>query len=448
MLRIRQDSYYRIELPFETDQDKETIEQFRSALRQVLQFEKTQCPFKRNFEVDAPPRPITPPRKTLRRKPSQTKAKKWILDKTWVPENGARPVTPVFGGSDCGTTSSYDEDDRSSVFTDGSEAKPESPETVFGSTPPKTVRRLSVAERASMFQGLRSVTAPAGTHRTASAVSMHRISEEPVKKDEERVHADKPALERHVSEADSLASSADSFYSLDTTTDRSPSTPFVDAEADLLSPWSDETAKLEDARGRSKHRRQVSEMTVRSPSIKDVHDQLPVTPTTSSPTDEAPKIDVQRSSPPSTPPLVSDSDDDSVDLPGLDVATPPDAIRMKRLTGASQRRAFSPMPQPKNLFIPPKQTVGKQLTQAIVRKTLELVLGPPAHLVSLMLRIAASISNGFGFSTYRVRQAEKPPGSWESDDDEDWPDEDDFGIPLSNLGEGSHRRQTFSGELD
>lgn len=448
VLRIRQDSYYRIELPYETDEDKETITHFISALRQVLQYEKTQCPFKRGFDVDLPDRPKSPPRKPMPRKLSQSKAKKWTFDKTWVPENGLRPSTPVHGGSDAGTVSSYDEDDRSSVFTDSSEVVPESPETVLGSTPPRPVRRLSVAERASMFQGLRSVTAPVGSSRAASTMSMNRIPEESPKKEERQHNVEKPILERHVSEADSLASSADSFYSLETSTNHNPSTPFLDTEGDMANPWAENAPapKGEEFRGRSAHRRQVSEMTVRVPSVDNNAAIAPVTPTVPVHSVTAQATEGRPPSAPSTPPLISDSDDDSIDLPGLDVATPPDAIRMKRLTGASQRRAFSPMPQPKNLFIPPKQTIGKQFTQALVRKTMELVLGPPAHLVSLMLRIAASISNGFGFSTYRVRQ-EKPPGSWESDDEDEWP-EDDFGIPLTNLGESAHRRQTFSGELD
>lgn len=64
-----------------------------------------------------------------------------------------------------------------------------------------------------------------------------------------------------------------------------------------------------------------------------------------------------------------------------------------------------------------------------------------------MLRIAASISN-FGFSAYRVRREEKIPCSWESDDDAEWPDEDDFGIPLSNVGDPTHRRRAYHGEVD
>jgi len=279
---------------------------------------------------------------------------------------------------------------------------------------------------------------------------MHRIPEESPKKEKTQEEMQKPALERHVSEADSLTSSTDSFYSLEAANDRNPSTPFLDAEEDTSNPWDEERPRFDESRGRSTHRRQASEMTVRVPSVQQRHGAAPVTPTAAFHHHVTSPGDMEPSPAPSTPPLVSDSDDDSLELPGLDVATPPDAIRMKRLTGASQRRAFSPMPNPKNLFIPPKQpqTLGAQFTQALVRKTMELVLGPPAHLVSLMLRIAQSISNGLGFNTYRIRQAEKPPGSWESDDEEDWPEEDDFGIPLANLGGSAHRRQTFSGEVD
>ncbi|KAJ4374998.1 hypothetical protein N0V83_002077 [Neocucurbitaria cava] len=451
VLRIRQDSYYRMELPYETDEDKDKITQFKSVLGQVLQYEKTQCPFARGFVVDEPERPKTPPRRRLK-KPSTQKAKKWVFDKTWAPESGPRPSTPILEGSDCGTTSSYDDDDRSSVFTESSEVGPESPETVLDTPPPKPpVRRLSVAERASVFQGgLRSVTAPVRSARGVSMSSMERIVESPpaeVKFSE----VAKPVLERQVSEAASLVSSADSFHSVDTSTQSSPSPPFLDAEAELLNPWTERFVKPQDeTRGRSSHRRQISEVTVRAPSANDAEPAAPVTPKIPMHPTTTPTIDVRPSSAPSTPPLVSDSDDDSVELPGLDAPTPPDTIRMKRLTGASQRRAFSPMPHAQNLFRPPQRhNPGREFTNALVRKTCELVLGPPAHLVSLMLRIAQSISNGFGFSTYRVQRTEKIPCSWESDDEPEWPEEDDFGIPLSNIGDSAVRRRAFSsGEID
>jgi hypothetical protein len=230
------------------------------------------------------------------------------------------------------------------------------------------------------------------------------------------------------------------------TTRRSPSPPFLDAEADILNPWVDTSPKQDDTRGRTRHRRQISELTVRATSADQVDKSTPVTPIVPLLPITTPTIDVRPSSAPHTPPLVSDSDEDSLELPSLDVPTPPDMIRMKRLTGASPRRAFSPMPHPQNLCFPTRHKPDQKFTSALVRKTCEIVLGPPQHLVSLMLRIAASISNGFGFSTYRIRRTETIPGSWESSGEEDEWEEDDFGIPLSNLGEPATRRQGHPGE--
>jgi hypothetical protein len=445
VLRIRQDSYYRIELPYETDEDKVNITHFKSVLAQVMQYERTQCPFARGFEVVAElERPKSPPRKTIKRKPSG-QAKKWVMDKTWVPQqHGSRPSTSGTDRSETGTTSSYDEDDRSSVCTDSSEIVSAAPEVPLAITTPRPLaskappRRLSVGERVSMFQGLRSATAPIKMPRRESVSAMERIVESR--------EADKPILERQISDAPSLTSSVDSFYSLNTAT---PSPKFLDADDDAINPWANTFSKQEDEpRGRSTHRRQVSEVTVRGPSTERTDPSAPVTPTVPYYSSTTPSIDVRPSSAPSTPPLVSDSDDDSLGRASIDIPTPPDAIRMRKLTGASQRRAFSPMPPAQNLFCPPKHSPRKDFTNALVRKTCELVLGPPAHLVSVMLRIATSISNGFGFNTYRVRRAEKIPCAWESDDEADWAEEDDFGIPLNNMGTPALRRQTFSGEVD
>lgn len=457
VLRIRQDSYYRMELPYETDEDKTKIEQFKSILEQVLQYEKTQCPFTRGFEVDLPERPKTPPRKRLTRKPTQ-KAKKWTFDKTWMPEDGPRPSTPVPEGPDSANTSSYDdEDDRSSIHTDTSDAPvPETPGTVFGNTPPpKVERRLSVAERAQIFQSPRSVTAPIVTARNRAASSassmgcIPEMSKEEEKGKEETRSGARPAeLARKTStDAASLLSSTGSFYSLSTAR-RSPSPPFLDAEAEILDPWAESLPKQNIMRGRTRHRRDVSELTVRATSVDHGIKSATVTPVVTLLPVTTPSLDIRPSSAPHTPPLVDDSDEDSLGMPSLDVPTPPDMIRMRKLTGASPRRAFSPMPQPQNLCFPTRQKADQKFTTALVRKTCEIVLGPPQHLVSLMLRIATSISKGFGFATYRVRRTKTIPGSWESSGDEEEWEEDDFGIPLSNLGEPATRRTGYPGELD
>ncbi|EAT89433.2 hypothetical protein SNOG_02702 [Parastagonospora nodorum SN15] len=443
VLRVRQDSYYRIELPYDrvmTDEDKAQISEFKRVLSQVLQYEKTQCPFRRGSNVEEIERPKSPPRKQLKKQQPTQKAKNVDLRQdVGAPERMTGHLVLALMGP---TLEPYL---LVPMSASGSSLMP--PPELPRVPKSNPARRLSISERVSMFQGMRSATAPIVTNRNVSAMSMERIPESP-RKDEQHGDVQKPILERNVSEAASLASSADSFYSVQTTPYATPSPQYLDAEPDFLNPWEGSATKQEETRGRSMHRRQVSEITVRAASSEVVNKSAPVTPTGPFHQGASSIDEMLPSSAPSTPPLVSDSDDDSVDSPGMTVATPPDAIRMKRLTGASQRRAFSPMPQPKNLFIPSKPaTVGSQFTSALVRKTCELVLGPPSHLVSLMLRIAASISN-IGFGSYRVRRQEKIPCSWESDDEPEWPEEDDFGIPLNNIGDPTQRRRTYLGDLD
>ncbi|KAK5554863.1 hypothetical protein LTR46_007067 [Exophiala xenobiotica] len=73
VLRTGKLRYYRIELPSETDADKEKVEELKTVLSKVLRFERTPCPFKRAFHVDLPDDAITPRRKGVwtRKQPSQ-----------------------------------------------------------------------------------------------------------------------------------------------------------------------------------------------------------------------------------------------------------------------------------------------------------------------------------------------------------------------------------------
>ncbi|KAF2000558.1 hypothetical protein P154DRAFT_522459 [Amniculicola lignicola CBS 123094] len=451
VLRIRQDSYYRIELPHDSEQDREKVEDFKSVLTQVLRYEKTPCPFTRGFEVELPDLPITPPPPPRRAKDPPLKAKKWLFDKTWLPEKGPRLSKPALEGISAGTTSSYEEDDRSSVNM-APEALGDSPMTDLEVTPRKMLRTSqspSVIERARQFQGFRSATAPSTFRIVGSSSMQPTISEETEGLEAQEKHRRSP-------ETMSLISSPDSFHSLESSGQATPSPPYLDAEAELFNPWADLSQKQKEdeleelSRGRGRHRRQVSEVTIcaqpeerpqtitfRTPEARDTTPASPVTPT----------LEVHPSSAPSTPPLVSDSEDDSLEPPFIEIRTPPNTFRMRRLTGATQRRAFSPMPHPQNLIIPPKSR--KHFTTALVRKTYELLLGPPAHLVTLMLKIAATISNGvWGFNTYRVRNKEdKIPCAWESSDDDDWT-EDDYGIPLGNLEGSTISRRGWSADLD
>jgi len=86
------------------------------------------------------------------------------------------------------------------------------------------------------------------------------------------------------------------------------------------------------------------------------------------------------------------------------------------------------------------------IAAVLVNKACAVFLGPPAHLVTMMLRIAARFSSGaFGsnsmfFVESPIGSPRRVPGSfyledeedqgWKSEE-EDW-DEDDFGVPLKS----------------
>ncbi|EMT66863.1 inheritance of peroxisomes protein 1-domain-containing protein [Fusarium oxysporum II5] len=60
VLQIRRPNYWRIELPVDDPKDQQRAEELREVLDKILQFEKTECPFKRTFTVDLPEQvPVT-----------------------------------------------------------------------------------------------------------------------------------------------------------------------------------------------------------------------------------------------------------------------------------------------------------------------------------------------------------------------------------------------------
>ena len=423
VLRIRQDSYYRIELPFESEEDKAKADEFKAVLGKVLRYEKTPCPFLSGFQGELQDQSSSTPVRRRSLQPPE-RAKKWLFDGTWVPEDGPPPMMDDYD-SDASSTISRR---RSRVIDDGRDSPPPKLVAPTGLSP-------SLPDRIKKFQVLRSVTVP------TKMVPPRRLRQQGSPDQLDGIpESDSPM------DAMSLMSSVDSFYSLDGTVSETPSPPYLDAETGIEdNPWAnevqiqnheddiDETA----TRGRSRHRRDISQVTIRAPSGG------PVQGPAQHPAPETPTNEGKLSSAPSTPQLISDSDD-SFEPPFLDVPTPPDTIRLRKLTGASQRRAFSPMPPAQNLFRPPARATEneKRLTSELIRRTCELLLGPPAHLVALMLRIAARISTaGFAWGgRRRARSRNERTSSWESKGEDAW-DEDDFGIPLGNLRNALRRRR-------
>ncbi|KAJ5680704.1 hypothetical protein N7536_011843 [Penicillium majusculum] len=63
VLRIRPLTYYRIEIPYETEDDRSLVRDLKIALPTVLRYEVTPCPFKRAFSVELPTDAMAPRRK-------------------------------------------------------------------------------------------------------------------------------------------------------------------------------------------------------------------------------------------------------------------------------------------------------------------------------------------------------------------------------------------------
>lgn len=79
VLRIRPLTYYRIEIPHETEHDKSLVEDLKAALPTVLRYEVTPCPFKRAFTVEIPEDAMAPRRK-----------------RAWKPKGRTEGMTAVF----------------------------------------------------------------------------------------------------------------------------------------------------------------------------------------------------------------------------------------------------------------------------------------------------------------------------------------------------------------
>ncbi|GKT63769.1 hypothetical protein ColTof4_04649 [Colletotrichum tofieldiae] len=63
VLQIRRPNYWRIEIPVTNADEQELAVALKGVWDQILQFEKTECPFKRSFTIVLPEKPKTPAKK-------------------------------------------------------------------------------------------------------------------------------------------------------------------------------------------------------------------------------------------------------------------------------------------------------------------------------------------------------------------------------------------------
>lgn len=444
MLRIRPNSYYRIELPCRTSEERLKVEEMKAVLAKVLQYEVTSCPFKRGFTVDLPESPVTPIQKRpWKPKPRLETTSENVggeaekisvridsLPAPGEPEVDARTVLPTPERRRSPLMASSTTNDSGSVEdVDASEASDDarsSPRDLHGAFHEETLELKTPTRPKSLKTG-RAITAPPQLTLRTTPPSNTATRDAPL-----------PVLKR---EPSNLSSSADSFHSFHSPiSPLAPSPPFPE----MISLTREGSFGIDVSRTRN-HKRDVSEITVTA----EPSESWDCTSRKSS--DETSYHSPPET--PGTPTLISDAaslDEDH----RSEAVTPSPTREVRRRKARSGPRTPSPLPPSVNLYSPysPRSHIsGHHLTTAILQRTCSLLLGPPVQLVALMLRIAAKIAKGtfrgtsFGFG----EGGQKIPCSWDFSDgsDDNW-EEDDYGISLSKPMSNEMRAAELGGSWE
>ncbi|KAL1958532.1 hypothetical protein VTO42DRAFT_4396 [Malbranchea cinnamomea] len=371
VLRIRKLTYYRIELPDETEEDKKRVGRFKEVLSTIIRYEVTPCPFQRGFSVELPPEAKTPRKK-----------------KAWTPKHSPSPNIK-----------------KLDFGKNGSDGRERENASDLDSVEEESDLSLCQASRANTSRPSSS------GGRLSSPISIpRRAASSPVTQPLRpfgSLVAQFQAASSSASEVDdtSLASSIESFHSFQNdslhslssqpfSTSRPPSEAYHTAD-ELRSPA---------VRG---HSRGLSDITVTagppSPSkIEDEHISHDQSPGRDSKTNE-----------------VSHSDISTHDTRVL-MEDPSSSIR--RRLRASRKRELSPLPPSPTLLNPSPRSPGSSLTTALWQRACALVLGPPIQFLLMLLRLAAKAAARDDTSDCTCRTDGEAQDSW---------NEDDFGMPLS-----------------
>ena len=432
VLRIRPNAYYRIELPRASSEDKKKVDDLKTVLKGILQYEVTPCPFKRGFTVDLPqpPKEATPKR-PWRPKPrldtkSETVAEvledfgEFSAANSFILSPGIERRDPVEPNVEAhrGTKARLNLVHSDASNTVSAEDEGGSEATDDPGATPKDIQRKGIYEEPD---DLKTPTRPKSlrTGRAITAPPQLTLHTSPPS-DKEATSLAFPKLTR---ESSSLSSSVDSFHSF-----HSPISPLAPSPPFPTSPLEDYAAI--DIPLIRNHKRDVSEITVTASSA-ELWDMSDVKSG-----DESAYHSLQDL--PGTPPLLSDAasqDDENWPEP----TTPSPHTKLRRHIIKRRTRNHSPLPPSSNLYSPyspGSHMSGHHMTTAILQKTCSILLGPPIQLVALMMRIAAKIARGasrgtsFGFGD----GGQKIPCSWDFSDasdeaDESW-EEDDYGVSL------------------
>ncbi|KAF1810833.1 hypothetical protein P152DRAFT_475289 [Eremomyces bilateralis CBS 781.70] len=419
------DEYYRIELSVKSEEDKAGVEEFKTKIGTVLLYEKTPCPFKRRFHVELPDQPQTPARKKRIGNPDK-KAKRWTLDRVWKPEDGsALDRTDDSSGHSSETTPSVEDEEEDESKSEGAANRVDS---VLGDSPSSRqiteMRSPETTESSRPFRHpIRSLSDRSITVPPMLQLQQTRFTRSDVQASEPTPVPSQPIptpAEPSCDPETASLSSVDSFYS----------TSENDATLSFLEPPALEDLADPDTPRQASHRRDDFETTVISSENSDIF-----SPTRFSEDNAIP-------SPPFSP---------GPDLPPAFRTTSTAPTSTSTAIYPSLRRAHSPLPHPSNLAVPTHTPstlgtlIGAGIAGKLTRGLLRLIIGPPAGLVTLMVRVARRIMEGtaeWGVVDTRdiFSEVDGQVGGWQSgeedEDEEKWAEVVEDGVLVGRTEDG------------
>ncbi|KAL3469091.1 inheritance of peroxisomes protein 1-domain-containing protein [Aspergillus californicus] len=331
VLRIRPLTYYRIELPNDTEDDHLLVMQMKDALPKVLRYEVTPCPFKRGFTIEIPEEARAPRPK-----------------KAWRPK-GRRESAPIQSNyhreslisQGFATLDSLSGEDTDGTATDGSSLAPRTSSLILETIPDESEQPEPINIPMPIELPKRSVAETQQSFQTLLA----RFEDTPEPQD-------RPEL--------SFSSSVDSFHSADLTPE-----PYITPPSPMLS---DNT--------------HVEDIDSLKPPLQPQQSTDRVFISTDSAESLSPE---QEFSLPWSPDSFSSakSTDSNTNLASM-------SIEFRRRSKASREREISPMPPVSTLML----AIPKQDATSLIQKTCALVLVPPIQLLIVLIHIAARIVIG------------------------------------------------------
>ena len=414
VLRIRPLTYYRIEIPNETEEDKSYVTKLKDALPKILRYEITPCPFKRGFTVEIPEEAKVPRRKKAWQPKVQPK-----LRRESAPSSLADvPEMDTISSEAPDSSSAGEETDGNATDTSALGSK-DGGGTTLETIPDdnESPEPESIPISTETVLPRRSVTEPQQSFHTLLA----RFEANP---------------EPHVDDA-SYSSSIDSFHSVRPS---SPLLPPSSSHSNSTAPTSVACTEHNQSETQSCGSPQSTSAadivypTPEKPELRDYREEsisdnatpyysAEQTPTSSlTPSPERNIFTTKTLSKPIR------SDDNLSDM----------STEFRRRTKATTERDVSPMPPPSILRTNSDHPAHFD-SASIIQKTCTLVLVPPIQLFVILIHIAARIVIGPALST-AMRDLNK---KLEDPDEQPQDAVDDFDLPLTvgalNQASGSEK---------